>query len=199
MYNKVLLRNRRGAIVNHINNDIDHILLRRSQNTLIVVGSGTILFSVWTVVKTLGSLFLLRDELVAFLRKTIDESGLAIPDQYIFYIELAMVLIIMALFLVFRTFIGLSAVAEGRGFRRNNGYLILAVLLIIFNVAVMAVNFFSVHSGEAPLALSNGNSLPAQIIELTSIIMLFELVFSAIRIRNVRKRVGQSAEQKEQE
>ena len=183
----------------HINNDIDHILLRRSQNTLIVVGSGTILFSVWTVVKTLGSLFLLRDELVAFLRKTIDESGLTIPDQYVFYIELAMVLIIMALFLVFRTFIGLSAVAEGRGFRRNNGYLILAVLLIIFNVAVMAVNFFSVHSGEAPLALSNGNSLPAQIIELTSIIMLFELVFSAIRIRNVRKRVGQSAEQKEQE
>ena len=60
--------------MNHINNDIDHILLRRSQNTLIVVGSGTILFSVWTVVKTLGSLLLLRDELVAFLRKTIDET-----------------------------------------------------------------------------------------------------------------------------
>ena len=126
--------------MNHINNDIDHILLRRSQNTLIVVGSGTILFSVWTVVKTLGSLFLLRDELVAFLRKTIDESGLTIPDQYVFYIELAMVLIIMALFLVFRTFIGLSAVAERRGLPRKNGYLIVEAWQISCEVAVKAVS-----------------------------------------------------------
>ena len=185
--------------MNHINNDIDHILIRRSQNTLIVVGSGTILFSVWTVVKTLGSLFLLRDELVAFLRKTIDESGLTIPDQYIFYIELAMVLIIMALFLVFRTFIGLSAVAEGRGFRRNNGYLILAVIMIIFNITAVVMNFVSTTSQDSHAVFSEDTSLSAHIIEITSIVMLVELVFSAIRIRRVRKRVSQSAAQREQE
>ena len=58
--------------MNHIDNDIDHILIRRSQNTLIVVGTGTILFSVWTVVKTLGTLILLKDEAVAVVRKTAD-------------------------------------------------------------------------------------------------------------------------------
>ena len=72
--------------MNHINNDIDHILIRRSQNTLIVVGSGTILFSIWTVVKTLGSLILLKDEAVAAIRKTADEIGIILSDQILFYI-----------------------------------------------------------------------------------------------------------------
>ena len=185
--------------MNHINNDIDQILIRRSQNTLIVVGTGTILFSVWTVIKTLGSLVLLKDELIAVIKKAITESGFVIPDQYIFYIGLALVLILTILFLAVRTFIGLSAVSEGRGFRRKNGYLILAVIMIILNIAVIIINFVSVNSQESIGVLSNDNSLSAQIIELTSIIMLVELVFSAIRIRRVRKRVSQSAEQKEQE
>jgi hypothetical protein len=185
--------------VNHINNDIDHILLRRSQNTLIVVGSGTILFSVWTVVKTLGVLFLLKDESVAVVKKAIDETGIILSDQQVFCIVLVIMLVIMLLFLAVRTFIGLSAISEGRGFRMRKGYLILAVIMIILSTAAAAINFFSARSQEYFVAFSNNDSLPAHIIELTSMIMLVELVFSAIRIRRVRKRVSHNAAQKQQE
>ena len=178
--------------MNHIDNDIDHILIRRSQNTLIVVGTGTILFSVWTVVKTLGTLILLKDEAVAVVRKTADENGIIISDQHLFYIVLAVTLIALLLFLAVRTYIGLTAISEGRGLRRRIGYLILAVI----------INFVSVKSQDSIDSLavfSNDTSLSAHIIEITSIIMLVELVFSAIRIRIVRKRVSQSAVQREQE
>ena len=185
--------------MNHINNDIDHILIRRSQNTLIVVGSGTILFSIWTVVKTLGSLILLNDEAVAAIRKTADEIGIILSDQILFYIELAVTLIAMLLFLAVRTYIGLAAISEGRGIRRRMGYLILAVIMIIFNITAVVMNFVSTTSQDSHAVFSEDTSLSAHIIEITSIVMLVELVFSAIRIRRVRKRVSQSAAQREQE
>ena len=185
--------------MNHINNDIDHILIRRSQNTLIVVGTGTILFSVWTVVKTLGMIILLKDESVAAIRKAVDESGFKLSDQSLFYIVLAFTLIAMILFLAVRIFIGLSAISEGRGFRRRNGYLVLAVIMISISITAIVGNFFSAKSQEPLLVLSNDTSLSAHIVEFTSVVMLVELVFSAIRIRRVRKRVRQSTAKKEKE
>ena len=185
--------------MNHINNDIDHILIRKSQNILIVVGTGTILFSVWTVVKTLGMLFLLKDESVAYVRKALENNGIKISDQLIFYILLAMMLIAMLIFLAVRTYIGLSAISEGRGYRRRHGYLILAVLMILFNAVAVVINFISVKSEESLWVFGNDTSLSAHINEFTSMAMLVELVFSAIRIRRVRKRVSQNAAQKEQE
>ena len=86
--------------------------------------------------------------------------------------------------------------------RRRIGYLILAVIMIIFNITAVIINFVSVKSQDSIDSLavfSNDTSLSAHIIEITSIIMLVELVFSAIRIRIVRKRVSQSAVQREQE
>ena len=47
-----------------INNEPKQIEIRKSQNTLIVVGSGIILFGVWSAVKMLSMLFLLRKETV---------------------------------------------------------------------------------------------------------------------------------------
>ena len=46
---------------------------------------------------------------------------------------------------------------------------------------------------------SSDMSLSTLIIELTSIIMLAEMVFAAAKLRKVRGAAGQSAEQKEQE
>ncbi|MBQ3429449.1 MAG: hypothetical protein IJH28_06710 [Mogibacterium sp.] len=185
--------------MNHINNDNDHILIRRSQNTLIVVGLGTILFSVWTVVKTLGSFFLLKDESIAVVKKIAGENGFVLSDQLVFYAVLAVMVICLIVFLAARTFVGMSAISEGRGSRRRNGYLVLASIMIILNTASLVTSFFSAKSQESISVFSNDTSLSALIIELTSLIMLVELVYSAIRIRNVRKRVRQSTAQKEQE
>ena len=183
----------------HINNDLDHILMRRSQNTLIVVGTGIILFSIWTVVKTLGLIFMLKDESIAIARKVADEIGISISDQHLYYIVLAVMLIILLLFLAVRTYIGRAAISEGRGVRRRKGYLILAVIMIIINTAAVAANYLLPESQEFLGELSTNNSLPAFIIEVTSMIMMAEMVFAAARLRRARRRISQSTEQKEQE
>ena len=183
----------------HINNDLDHILMRRSQNTLIVVGTGVILFSIWTVVKTLGLIFILKDESIAIARKVADEIGISISDQHLYYIVLAVMLIIMLMFLAVRTYIGRAAISEGRGVRRRKGYLILAVIMIIINTAAVTANHLLPESQKFLGELSTNNSLPAFIIEVTSMIMMAEMVFAAIRLRGARRRISQSTEQKEQE
>ena len=178
---------------------MDHILMRRSQNTLIVVGTGTILFSVWTVVKTLGSFFLLKDEVIAVVRKTVDEAGFILSEQQLLYIVLAIMLIIMILFLTVRIYIGMAAISEGRGSRRRKGYLILAVIMIILNIATAVINFFSAKSQEYAVILSENTSLSSLIIEFTSMVMAVEMVFAAVRLRRARSRVSQNEEEKEQE
>ena len=183
----------------HINNDLDHILMRRSQNTLIVVGTGVILFSIWTVVKTLGLIFMLKDESIAIARKAADEIGVSVSDQHLYYIALAVMLIIMLMFLAVRTYIGRAAISEGRGVRRRKGYLILAAIMIIINTAAVAANYLLPESQEYLGEFSTNNSLPALIIEVTSLIMMAEMVFAAARLRRARRRISQSTDQKEQE
>ena len=184
---------------NHINNDLDHILMRRSQNTLIVVGTGIILFSIWTVVKTLSLVFMLKDESIAIARKAADKIGISISDQHLYYIVLAVMLIIMFLFLAVRTYIGRAAISEGRGVRRRKGYLILAVILIIINTVAVTANYLLPESQEYLGELSTNNSMPALLIEVTSMIMMVELVFAAVRLRRARHRISRSTEQKERE
>lgn len=185
--------------MNHINNDMDHILMRRSQNTLIVVGTGTILFSVWTVVKTLSSFVLLKDEVIASVRNTADDVGFILSEQQLFYIVLVIMLIFLILFLAVRIYIGMSAISEGRGLRKSKGYLILAVIVIIINITTVAISLFSAKSQESLGALSKDTSLSSLVIELTSIVMAVEMVFAAVRLRRAHLRVSQSSEQKEQE
>ena len=185
--------------MNHINNDADHILIRKSQNTLIVVGSGTILFSIWTAVKLLGTLFLLRDETIAAARKYIDANGVAASDTLIFHVLLAGTIICLLLFVGIRTYIGLAAVSEGRGRRRHRSYLILAVIMIIFNSLAAITIIISSNSQESLGAFTINTSLSSFVIELTSTVMLAGMVLSAVRLRRARRRVGQSTEQKEQE
>ena len=101
--------------MNFIDNDPKQVAIRKYQNTLIVVGSGIILFGVWTVVKMMGSFFLLKDETVAALRGFGGAAMDDIPDEAVFYISLVAVLVIMLVILAIRTYVGLSAISEGRG------------------------------------------------------------------------------------
>ena len=185
--------------MNHINNDPDHILIRKSQNTLIVVGMGTILFSVWTAVKMLGTLFLLKDETVAAVRRIADENSLAVSDKLIFQIVLVFAVLFMLVSVGIRTHIGLAAISEGRGRRGRKGYLILAAIIIIVNVLAAITNKILSNPQESFGALSADTSMSSFVIELTSMVMLTEMIVSAIRLRRARLRVSHSAVQKEQE
>ena len=175
--------------MNFIDNDPKQVAIRKYQNTLIVVGTGIIFFGVWTVVKMLGSFFILKEETVAALRKTSRVGVDELSDDALFYISLVAVMIIMLVILAIRAYVGMSAISEGRGNKRHGPYLLLAVIMIISGVISFIANFSRTAPETSMGAFSADTTISGIIIELTSVIMLTEMVVSAVRIRKLKRSV----------
>ena len=165
-----------------INNEPEQIEIRRSQNTLIVVGSGTILFSVWSTVRMLGLLILLRSETVSAFK---DEFGPVedLSDTAYFWTITVVIMLILAVILAIRVYVGLSAIAEGRGKKRGILYILIAVIMIIVSLWSFLTVFFTSEAPEQMGALTRDHSISTLIIDATSIIMLAQMVVSALKIR----------------
>lgn len=175
-----------------INNDPKHIAIRKTQNTLIVVGSGIVLFGIWTAVKMLGSFFLLKEETIAAMRMLGGEGMDELSDTAVFYITLVMVMLVMLVILAIRTYVGLSAISEGRGKKSRILYIPIAVIMIIFGIISFYTSFTTVEDLGTYGAFSKDTTMSGLIIELTSVIMLTEMVVSAVRIKRLRKPDGKS-------
>lgn len=179
-----------------INNDPQQVLLRKSRNNLIVMGSGIILFGVWTAFKMLAMLVLLKDETIEGLRKMASgvnagatgEWNSVIPEDTVYLITMVLVALFMALALCARAYVGMSAISEGRGKRKRSFYLVVAAVIICFNMASFILNFISVNEPEQMGAFTRDTSFSGLIIEFTSMVMLIEMLVSAIRARQITGR-----------
>ena len=74
-------------------NSSESVRLRKSQNTLIVVGTGILVFGVWTVVKSLAILFRDNEELLAQIRESAGSSAESVSDSLLFTALLIFMLI----------------------------------------------------------------------------------------------------------
>jgi hypothetical protein len=175
--------------VQFVNNEPEQIEIRKSQNTLIVVGSGIVLFSIWTVVKTMGTLFLLRKETVEGIRNMMEPVE-GITDDAVFLLLIVMFVVFSAVLMGIRMYVGMSAIAEGRGKRRSRLYIFIAIVMIIGNILYFFTGFFSTGAPEQLGALSRDQSISTLIIDATSVIMLTQMVISALKIRKFRKAAG---------
>ena len=164
--------------------------LRKDENTLTVVGSGVILFGVWTVVKMVLQEINRFPEFMAELGADelgFEETGLADlgldPNLLAMAVAFTVVIIVYLLDLGLRVFVGLSARAEGRGRPQGRLYLILAGLLLFlsglsFSTYVITYFSHSDHVVDADAAI---------LVELTSFITLLQMIISAVRVRRARR------------
>ena len=135
----------------------------------------------------LGSLFILREETVAAFKEQFKDLA-DIPDGIIFWILAAATFIVLAVALAIRAYVGLSAIAEGRGKRRKSAYIVLAIIMILAGIASFIAGFFSASSPEQYGALSRNQSFSALIIEATSMIMMIQMIVSAIKVRTLTRK-----------
>ena len=164
--------------------------LRRDENTLTVVGSGVILFGVWTVVKMVLQEINRFPEFMAELgvdELGFEETGLANlgldPNLLAMAVAFTVVIIVYLMDLGLRVFVGLSARAEGRGRPQGRLYLILAGLLLVLSglsFVLYVITYFS-HSEYVVDADA------AILVELTSFITLLQMIISAVRVRRARR------------
>ena len=99
--------------------------------------------------------------------------------------RILLISIIMAVILGVRMYVGLSAIAVGRGRRRRLLFILIAVIMIIGNIWAFISGFFATEAPEQLGVLTENHSLSAFIIDATSVLMLTQMVISAIKIRKL--------------
>ena len=164
--------------------------LRRDENTLTVVGSGVILFGVWTVVKMVLQEINRFPEFMAelgadelgFEGTGLAEMGLD-PNLLATVVAFTVVLIVFLLDLALRVFVGLSARAEGRGRPQGRLYLILAGLLLVLS-GLSFVSYVITYFSHSEYVVDADAAI---LVELTSFITLLQMIISAVRVRRARR------------
>ena len=175
-----------------VNNTERRIALRRAENTLMVVGLGIILFSAWSAVRTVGLVLLYRTKILTIIKESLGEmDDVPISDNTLFGILLAMVGIFLLFTIALRLFIGLSAMAEARGKRSGIFYILLTVFLIWVNIHFTIDTFLKVVATPAVDYELESPTFAGVFIELTSVVMMIEMVISAVRVRKYRKQERQ--------
>ena len=151
--------------------------LRRSQVSLVTLGFGVILFGVWSVIK---SLLYFRTGLFDDLDTQVE------PEQLLFVklVTVAFVALIVFADLGFRLKIGLRARTEGMGRRQKSGYLVLAALIVLFNLAVELLSIsFVVKNGLS--GQSYIEYAVSMLVDLSSTVLLIELIVTVLRVRKL--------------
>ena len=156
--------------------------LRKRENLLVDAGKGVILFAVWSVAKVnlyLGmSSFILEELHKAALEYGISEKALIVLMGSL----LAMILLWM---LGSRLYIGLNAIAEGKGKKKGWAYLVLTAILLLTDMqSFWQVNLVSFLFGGLKNAFSMSVSF---VLELVSLYILLELLICGIRVKRLRK------------
>lgn len=177
-----------------IDNSSEQIKIRKARDTLRIVGMGTIGFSLWTVLKCAGVIFFRKEEIMEKLRSTDAVVKGEYTAEYFFTIMLLAVAVYLLVEISFRLFVGISAIREGKGKRSFFIYIIVALLLIYgsFSTIVLAVlGWVSGGEGDQGILsmIADSSSPDAVIIEITSMIMMIEMVAAAIRLRKHGRRL----------
>ena len=149
--------------------------IRRLQDNLVVLGTGVIVFGVWTIIKmvllcTLGS---------TSLQNLIGPANSDVP-MVAFYVAL----VLAGLFeLGMRLFVGLSARSEGFGKRKGYGYLIVVALMILASGVSVVQSTTSLFFLEA----SFFDYVVTLAIEGTSLVLLVLLVYSSVKLKQLSR------------
>ena len=174
-----------------IDNSPDQIKLRKSQNTLVIVGTGIIVFGFWTVLKTLGELFVNRSANVAEIRKLAETPMTEISDNKIFWLTIFFTVCYLSFGIVTRLIIGISAIAEGRDRRHGILYFPLTVLMIFLGISETNNSIYMyINTIKDPYAEAGSTDfhMASIIIQLTSVIMMIQMIVAAIRVKKYRRK-----------
>ena len=162
-----------------INNDPDSIRIRRNKATLSVVGIGVAAFGCWSIIK------MIMECLIGPVRGNIIED--LMDDDIIVTILTEVVLImIMITDVLLRFYIGLSARREARGTSRSRKYIVVAIIVFLFN----AWGLIEIAVDIVTMDNQGIRDYVSFFVELTSLVILLELIIVS---HNCRRKGGGNA------
>ena len=149
--------------------------IRRMEINLMTLGTGVILFAIWTFIRSALTLFLFNDDI----------RDLIPPHLSVWVYSFVFIITVIAF--LFELYIGISARNEARGKRKSVLYLIFSVIGIASYFAVSVAEFIAIFSpGERGIIAL----ITTFIIEITATVCLTEMLINSIRLRKIRKNLS---------
>ncbi len=161
------------------------VKIRKAQSNLVSAGVGILVFAVWSVVRT--TIFYFSGE--STLLDSVPEDA---RTNLLIRITIIMLVIVTLVDLLFRVNISRSAIAEGKGIKKKNGYLVCAMFLVLVYSAAIAIYAAGAIGKINDIELLKMETLITLIVDSTSLYMLLLMIVSAFRLRKLlrQKKTG---------
>ena len=160
--------------------------LRRYKDTLIVTGSGVIVFGVWSMIRVFLEFVLQTSDMDAFLEIV---KALEIPLAVIYLVVALMLMIPLG----FHLYVGMCARAEGyekkkkSGSTRRYAYLVFAFLMAIVFGAGLFFKTAQLFSGASD---AESNGIIALVIDATFLFVLLRMIIASIQVKRLGKKTA---------
>lgn len=152
--------------------------IRRYNNNIVLSGAACIVFSVWDLMKfvmfvTTGTMDSMRENMID-LMKIADEDW----DFYklILYIVFAVVYVVV---ISVHLFIGINAMRFGNGRKFLRGFILFACIMEF--VTILGIPSYFRDADELDI------SIASMWVDFTMIYLLFDMIYSTIRVKHLRK------------
>ena len=156
-----------------------------------IVGTGIIMFGAWAAIKVYSAILLAKDSTISQFRETmIDETEpISDSDLLIWIIIFATIYVLIELSV--RVYVGRSAISEGRGTASGRLYLVLTFILILAALAAVLLDVLVVLNDIAGQSaegeLTRQDAWTSLVIDLTSLVMMVQMMISAFRIKKYKR------------
>ena len=157
----------------------DNKVLNKYKDMLIVSGFGVIAFGFWSVIKALLQLIFQYDEINARM-----DGELSDPEQS--WIVYLIMIIVFILIILIRSYVGISARSEGLGKKKSPVYIIVAILILVFDLYNTTYSIKDFVNASFDDIMDNSIEL---IVDITSYVIMIRMIISAIVVKVMKKRI----------
>ena len=169
-------------------NSETEIKIRRHKNNLSIGGRGFIVFGIWSIIKTFMMLTM-GDEFTVIL----DDPELADYDRTFSSILVIIIVVFYCVFiLACHLVVGLNAIRYAKGKKNRIRFYVFTCIVTLVNMQAFTLYPISFSNGLLEL---NDTSIVSLLVDLTITLVLFNLLYSAINIDILKKRLQKEREE----
>ena len=170
-----------------VNNEPEQIQLRRLSSRLSTIGKGVIMLCMWDVFRSVIFYIsgITSGEVLEAASQASEGTEIQIPAA----VTLIMSAVVLLIDLWIRTYAGRSAIAISRGEKRGRGFTMCTVILILGSILIIVMWCRAFYTGlrTTDQKMLKELTFSSLIVEITSLILLIEMLISANRVRKLYK------------
>lgn len=186
-------------------NSPNDIRIRKCRDTLVTGGLAVITFGIWTVIRSILEIsnnlgdILQNMTFEGISEEAYDAIGKTLENNTLFYFVAGFIILLSAVDLIIRIYIGLSARAFGLQKTKKNGKERKGIVWIVFGFLLAAIGVYAfvfsiISVNDIIKAHSIGYFVVQVFVEGTSLFVTVELVITGIRLHVLTRRKNEQEE-----